>query len=187
MRKALFVIPVFFLSCSSVYYLKDDAAGRKFEDRHIGVKQKLGPHCVRLVLTNRSDKDVEILWDESAYVDMAGKSHRVGHKDLTFDANGGPVNAAAVIRPGKTIRDFMLPIAAIKMDGKTAHEREVRIWGVTKWIAHQIYIIGREFKTEVELGKLIGKTYSIKLTIKTDGGKKSYVLPGKAVSVEEAN
>ena len=65
---------------------------------------------IHLQVTNDSQEAVRIKWDDCAYVDVAGRSHRVLTADAAARRNYGP-QAPRSIAPGTRIDETLVPVA----------------------------------------------------------------------------
>ena len=63
---------------------------------------------VNFSITNKTDYSIKIIWDEAAYVDENGISHRVMHAGIRYTDRGNPQPPTVIPRKGM-ITDMMLP------------------------------------------------------------------------------
>ena len=67
--------------------------GESYEDKYVTISlQDVTPVGIYLTLANNSDSTIRILWDEAAFVDVEGYSHRINHdnnsvSDMVFESS----------------------------------------------------------------------------------------------------
>lgn len=59
-------------------------------------------------LSNKTDHSIKIIWDDAAYVDTAGKSHRVVHEGVRFSDKNNSQPPSIIVRRG-SIQDSITP------------------------------------------------------------------------------
>jgi hypothetical protein len=79
-----------------------------FEDEMVQIAWFVGMEQVNFVLKNKTDHSIKIIWDEAAYVDMTGTSHRVMHSGVKYADRNAPQPPTVVVRKGK-IDDLICP------------------------------------------------------------------------------
>lgn len=79
-----------------------------YEDSLIQVGWLPNPSRFSFVLENKSAHSIKIIWDEAAYVDVAGSTHRVVHSGVKYIDRNNSQPATTVVR-GAHIEDFILP------------------------------------------------------------------------------
>jgi hypothetical protein len=79
-----------------------------FEDDFISAKWSLAPYTLDIELSNRTDRPLKVMWDEVAYVDHAGLSHRVATGGLrAVGAEAAP--SVSVIPQGGRLKESIAP------------------------------------------------------------------------------
>lgn len=170
--------------CGTLYSAVDTSGDNTFEDNYLRITKHLEPLQVTIEITNTSTDDLEILWDECRYTDLAGKSYKIIHTDVTFDEEGNGINPPTLINSGETHTDFITPINAIKRR-EELHKYKTRMWATHRETTEQIYIVGGDvdYKNKKELLPLVGKSYTLLMVIRVDEEKREYPLVGTITGV----
>jgi hypothetical protein len=74
------------------------------------------PEEVGFVLVNKTTAPMKMLWDESAYVDQRGRTHRVMHAGVKYidrDKSMPP----SLIPPGSSLEDIVFPVSYVYYSG----------------------------------------------------------------------
>ena len=79
-----------------------------FEDEMVKIVWIPTAYQVSFVLTNKTNHSIKIVWDEAAFVDVAGVSHRVMHSGVKYIDRNNPQPPTVVVRKG-TITDLVIP------------------------------------------------------------------------------
>lgn len=74
------------------------------------------PEQIGFELANRSSVAIKIIWDECAFVDQAGRSHRVIHEGVRLLDRDKSV-APSLVPPGASIRDMFYPASYVSWTG----------------------------------------------------------------------
>ena len=74
------------------------------------------PFGVSLVLTNKTNHSIMIIWDESAFVDENRVSHRALHSGIKYRNHDNPQSPSVVAQNG-TIQDLIIPADRIHYVG----------------------------------------------------------------------
>jgi hypothetical protein len=107
-------IAILLTGCGTFYAAVDSGGDNIFEDNSIIVEKHLDPLQVDLKITNKTNKDMEILWDKCLYVDVTGASYDIIHSGVKFTEDGTIINPQTIIKSKQTHVDFITPIEAIK-------------------------------------------------------------------------
>ena len=79
-----------------------------FEDEMVRIVWLPSPKVITFLLTNKTDHSIKIIWDEAAYVDTEGITHRVMHSGVKYIDRNNSQPPTVVVRGG-TISDLILP------------------------------------------------------------------------------
>ena len=61
-----------------------------FENEMVRILWLPTSHNINFSITNKTDYSIKVLWDEAAYVDESGKSHRVMHSGIKYIDRSNP-------------------------------------------------------------------------------------------------
>lgn len=79
-----------------------------FEDDMVRILWYVGNTQISFLLQNKTDYSIKIPWDEAAYVDEFGRSHRVMHSGVKYTDRDSPMPPSVVVRKG-SIEDIVYP------------------------------------------------------------------------------
>ena len=79
-----------------------------FEDELLKILWLPSSLNISFALSNKTDHSIKIIWDEAAYVDSIGVSHRVMHSGVKYTDRNSPQPPTVVPRKG-TINDLIFP------------------------------------------------------------------------------
>ncbi len=79
-----------------------------FEDEMVKILWVPTPDAIHFSLVNKTTHSIKIVWDEAAYVDVNGSSHRVMHSGVKFVDMNSPQPPTIVVRNG-SIEDLVFP------------------------------------------------------------------------------
>jgi hypothetical protein len=177
-------IPILLTGCGTFYAAVDSGGDNIFEDNSIIVEKHLDPLQVDLKITNKTNKDMEILWDKCLYVDVTGASYDIIHSGVKFTEDGTIINPQTIIKSKQTHVDFITPIEAIK-NREQAHEWKTEMYATHHQTTEQIYIIGEDidYRNQNELVDLVGKEYNIHLVVRVGSKELTYDLTGKLTDI----
>lgn len=88
-----------------------EISGDSYEDKYVAISlQEVTPVGIYLTLTNNSDSTIRILWDEAAFVDVEGYSHRINHdnnsvSNIVFESSTRYHNAKNGPTTSRTVGD----------------------------------------------------------------------------------
>lgn len=86
-----------------------------FEDGMVEIAWFLYSQRIAFTLTNKTDHSIKIMWDEGAYVDINGESHRIIHEGVKYIDAANMQPPSTVIRKG-FISDSIIPADYIYFD-----------------------------------------------------------------------
>ncbi len=79
-----------------------------FEDEMIKILWLPTTDAIHFSLTNKTSHSIKIIWDEAAYVDVNGSSHRVMHSGVKYIDRTSSQPPTVVVRNG-SIEDLVFP------------------------------------------------------------------------------
>ena len=79
-----------------------------FEDDLVRILWLAGSRNIAFSLENKTDHSIRIPWDEAAFVDINGRSHRVMHAGVKYSERENPQPPSIVVRHG-SIEDIVFP------------------------------------------------------------------------------
>jgi hypothetical protein len=82
--------------------------GSFFEDDLIKASWFVSSRSIAFLLQNKTDHSIKIPWDEAAFVDEIGLSHRVMHSGIKYSEREQPQAPSVIVRKG-TIEDIVFP------------------------------------------------------------------------------
>ena len=146
-----------------------------FEDEMVKIIWIPTPFQISFILTNKTSHSIKILWDEAAYVDENGVSHRVMHSGVKYIDRNNPQPPTVVVRKG-TVSDLVFPTDYVYYaSGKYGGWRE------TPLFPNSGYDI-EELKEKAE--KYVGKTLQVLLPLQIEGVVNEYIFSFKINSVK---
>lgn len=79
-----------------------------FEDDMVRILWFVNSQRIAFLLQNKTDYSIKIPWDEAAYVDEIGRSHRVMHRGVKYTDKDKPQPPSVIVRRG-SIEDIIHP------------------------------------------------------------------------------
>jgi len=127
-----------------------------FEDEMVKIVWIPTSSQLSFILTNKTDHSIKIVWDEAAFVDENGVSHRVMHSGVKYIDRNNPQPPSVVVRKG-TIMDLIMPTDNVYyVSGQYGGWREAPLFPVSS-------VTAEELKSKAQ--KYIGKTVMVHLKI----------------------
>jgi hypothetical protein len=71
-----------------------------------------GLHALSVIVTNTSGGDVDIDWEQSAFVDPSGRTHRIIHRGVQMNQLTAPMLPSR-IAAGATLNEFIFPAGGV--------------------------------------------------------------------------
>ncbi len=99
---------------------KDGVERYYFEDNLVQILWLVTTYKADFLLTNRTDHSIKIIWDEAAFIDLSGASHRVLHSGVRYLDKGSP-QARSVVAKGASLSDVVIPADYVE-------------WGYSRWV-----------------------------------------------------
>jgi len=73
----------------------------------------VGLHALSMIVTNTSGGDVDVDWEQSVFVDTAGRTHRTIHRGVQLNQLTAPMLSAR-IAAGTTVNEFIFPAGGVR-------------------------------------------------------------------------
>jgi len=86
----------------------DKNSSLNFSDDDLSIAFALTKRNIGFALENTSDQPIRIKWDEIAYVDPSGTSHRTMHNGVKYSERNNP-QSPTTVPPGARIEDVLVP------------------------------------------------------------------------------
>lgn len=80
----------------------------QFEDEMVKISWLVNPLRISFTLTNKTTHTIKIPWDEAAYVDEHGASHRVMHSGVQYTDRDNPQPPSVIVK-GATLNEVVIP------------------------------------------------------------------------------
>jgi hypothetical protein len=153
-------------------------SGFVFEDELIRIAWFTDPDSFKFVLRNRTDRTMKVLWDEGAYVDMDGLSHRIIHGQTEF-GDRMLAQIPSVIVSGGMIDDLVYPASYYEIGSGT---RQLFPTSLTVDMGPRVRRLLPEWKAE--LRALQGRSVRILLPVRVHDVVNEYLFEFTVKSVE---
>ncbi len=136
-----------------------------FEDEMVDIRWWIvNVNQIWFKLTNKTNHSIKIIWDEAAFVDYNGLTHRVMHKGVKYVDRNDSQPPSVIVRNG-TISDLIVPTENVYfVSGPYGGYWEVEPFFPTSGI------------TSEEAQKYIGKTIQILLPLQIEGVVNEYIF-----------
>ena len=95
----------------------EDTTRYRYEDELVRISWLPTPYDIRFVLENKTDHSIKIVWDEAAFTDQTGVSHRVIHSGTKI-ADRFSSQPPTVVPRKSRISDLIYPADYYDMGGK---------------------------------------------------------------------
>ncbi|MBM3236228.1 hypothetical protein FJZ31_08005 [Candidatus Poribacteria bacterium] len=148
-----------------------------FEDEMVQIAWIPIASRISFVLTNKTDYSIKIVWDEAAFVDTNGMSHRVMHSGVKYIDRNNPQPPSVIVRRGAITDDIIPSDNVYYASGDFGGWREEPLLPNSGTDA-------RALKTKAE--KYSGKTYQVLLPLEIEGIINEYIFTFKINNVEVA-
>ena len=146
-----------------------------FEDQMVKIVWIPTSSQVSFILNNKTAHSIKVLWDEAAFVDENGVSHRVMHSGVKYIDRNNPQPPSVVVRSG-TIKDLIIPTANIYyVRGKYGGWREAPLFPTSS-------VKAEELRSKAE--KYVGKTIQVLLPLQIEDVVNEYIFTFEVKSVE---
>lgn len=108
----------------------------RFEDDMIRIAWVVGSSSLSFVMENKTDHSIRVIWDEAAYVDPGGMSHRIMHSGVKYIDRSEPQPPTVVVRKGK-IDDVIVPVDNVYFTGGYGGWAESPLLPISGYTAEQ--------------------------------------------------
>lgn len=143
-----------------------------FEDEMVKILWLPTASDINFTLTNKTNHSIKIIWDEAAFVDEEGHSHRIIHSGVKFIDKNNPQPPSVIVR-NATISDLILSADNI-------HYAE----GWRKEPIFQTKVFDTTQSIEQKAKTYIGKTYQVLLPLEIEGVTNEYIFTFQVDSIE---
>ncbi|MGH7391531.1 MAG: hypothetical protein ACREM3_19030, partial [Candidatus Rokuibacteriota bacterium] len=157
-----------------------------FEDEMVRILWFPTSTNVAFVLNNKTDHSIRIVWNDAAFVDASGISHRVMHEGVKYADRNNPQPPSVIVRRG-SVKDFILPTTNVHwVEGY--YSRYTSIPG--RWshmpLLPNSQVGGDPEKLRSTAQGLVGKTYQVLLPLQIEDVVNDYIFTFKVDRVEFA-
>ena len=99
------------LDSTSEYPIQSDTLNKTFAylDNNFSILFKPKTNMFGLELTNKTSNTVKIIWDDAAYVDFEGVTHKIYHSNIKFSDVATPQAPTSVMKLAKIV-EIIAPI-----------------------------------------------------------------------------
>jgi hypothetical protein len=132
-----------------------------FEDKLIRIAFAVVESQIQFSLQNITDSPIEIGWDQSAFIDFSGESHKVIHSGIKWIDREKP-QAPTTVPPTARISDIIYPA-------------DYAEWSGSDWL-HKPVLPRAELSYK-------GQTFSVFMPLKINGEVKNYLFTIKVADV----
>lgn len=133
-----------------------------FADDDIHITFNLTALQIGFHIENRSSSPLRLEWDDMAFVDFEGSTHRVIHQGVRLIERNAP-QPTTVIPPHASIDDLLYPADYVRWDSS-----------ISQWVNEPLW------KTDPP----VGQQFQIFMPMQINGSKKEYSFVVKVVAVE---
>ncbi|MHC5037344.1 MAG: hypothetical protein ACYTHM_08525 [Planctomycetota bacterium] len=138
-----------------------------FEDPDVRLFWSPSVDRFRFKLGNKTDHTLRILWDEAAYVDPRGESHRIVHSGIKHEDANKPQPPSTVVKR-QIFSDSILPADHIELEpGPYGVWREKPFFPGTA---------RKKGSLKAEAQKVVGKRVKVLLPLEIEGKKREYIF-----------
>lgn len=160
-----------------------------FEDGLVRIRWIVSGSQISFSVLNKTDHSIKIPWDEAAYIDENGSSHRVMHSGAKYTKRQQP-QAPSLIGRKASIEDFVFPTDYVYWkEGRQDSSGEWREHSLLPWIefVHQSGYLTSDFSSfeafDVAAKSKVGKSIQVLLPFQIDDVMNEYIFSFKVESV----
>ena len=150
-----------------------------FEDEMVKIIWIPSQYRISFILTNKTDHSIKIVWDEAAYVDENGISHRVVHSGVKYADLNTPQPPSVVVRKS-TIGETLHPTDYVYYLGGDVGWRDDPLLPDLE-VDFKADISSEEVKGKAS--KYIGKTIQVLLPLQIENVVNEYIFTFKVHKV----
>jgi len=138
-----------------------------YVDGVLGFGWFLSPYRLSFLLANHTDRSIRIIWDEAAYVDANGVSHRVIHEGVKY-IDRSASQPPSVVPPNSEIHDSIIPVDHVYfMSGQYGGWGELPLLPVSAYSKKHMESIVEQY---------VGKTLRVLLPIELQNVVVDYIF-----------
>jgi hypothetical protein len=144
-----------------------------FEDEMVRIQWRPTANDIVLVVHNKADNPVKIVWDEGKFIDEKGGSHRLLYSGIGYEERND-FHPSTIIYAKDTLEDFVYPADYWQKEesGKKSHKNQDH-WKRGSFLPTQIRGTAEELRTKAE--PFVGKTFQVILALQINGALNDYV------------
>lgn len=151
-----------------------------FEDDMVKIVWIPTASQVSFVLTNKTDHSIKIVWDEAAFVDENGVTHRVMHSGVKYIDRNNPQPPSIVVRKG-SVSDLIIPTDNIYYwSGYDSGWRKTPLFPTYSVVGDSTAATQLRSKSK----KYIGKTIQVLLPLQIEDVVNEYIFTFEVKNVE---
>ena len=165
----------------------NDKYGFVFEDDMVRVLWNVNSHSIAFSIQNKTDHSIKLPWDESAFIDQNGSSHRVMHSGIKYTDRANP-QAPSIIARKTSIEDIVFPTDYVSWE--EGSDYSAGDWKESSFFPdhdfHGTYLAGTYptfYDFESAAKSQIGKTYQVLLPLQIEDVINDYIFTFKVDSV----
>jgi len=149
---------------------EEGIAKYRFEDEMVVIVWWPTCHQVHFSLMNKTDHSIKIVWDEAAYVDPDGETHRVIHAGVKYTDANNPQPPTVIVRKG-TVTDIVYPADYV-------------YWGYRDWVEKPLFACsGNVERLQQVANGNVGKAFQVLLPLQIEDIINEYIFMFEIESV----
>ncbi|MBI4245095.1 MAG: hypothetical protein HY606_13475 [Planctomycetes bacterium] len=134
-----------------------------YEDKMIKVLWTFESTMIKFLITNKTEYSIKVIWDEAAYVDIKGTTHRIMHSGIKYTDRQNPQPPSVVASRG-TLDELILPTDYVYFSG----------YGVfAGWSQYPLLPLN---PTIQEVNQYKGQTIKVLLPLQIEGHTNEYTF-----------
>jgi hypothetical protein len=160
-----------------------------FEDNLVRINWYTDSRQILLKLENKTNRTINIPWDEAAYVDPDGFSHRIIHLSIDYNDKEKPQPPSVIVRKEK-LEESILPSDYIKWTN-SGGDASLSNWSVQPFLYdYVVYKPSKEYPADVlnnfkgTVNLNISKDYQVLLPLRIDGATYEYIFTFRVEGVK---
>ena len=145
-----------------------------FEDEMVRIKWSPTPYDIVLVLNNKADGPVRIVWDEARFIDEKGIRHRLIHSGIGYEDRNSSHPPTVVAARG-ALEDFVHPADYFQKEEEYGgrSSKQEGYWKRAPFLPAQIKGKAEELRAKAE--PFVGETFQVILALQIDDVRYDYV------------
>ena len=147
-----------------------------FEDKMVKVIWDAAADNLSAVLVNKTSSSIKIIWDDAAYIDENGMSHRIIHSGINYNEMDKP-QLSTIIAANEKINEVIIPTNLIYYEEGFYGENDFK---AGRWIEKPLFEYcqtgGKEDSAIRLLKSNVGKTFKLLLPLKIEKIVSDYVF-----------